>query len=452
MMKKLIALVTMIGLPWLLNAQSNNDLYFFPKQEKKTAKKVEKTVVRPNTSSSSYTTNTSSSSYTTNTSSTSYTYPGASTGVVVRDVNGKVRDVDEYNRCYTSRDNKFSIEGNNIYIDEKPYSERGEWVNGFQGSQMDYEYATRIVRFRNPRFAIHVSSPLYWDVVYGALPSWDWNVYDDGVYAYVFPTSYNRLYWDWNFSSGFYGPRWGMSWRWGSPWYSTSWYYYPWYGPSWSFSYHYGYYGPHWHHYYNYRPYYGYNGYYRSGRTDYRAGRYGNRGSYSSSSHVRRSGSASPSYTRTGTPSYTRTHGTTTSRRPEGTPIRRSSSIGRVVDRSNTTTGSSSSVRPSRPSRNSGSSTSTTYPGRRPVNSYTRPSSTVDRSGSSYNRPSSTRRSSSYTRRPESSSRSENYNGTSGRINRGNSHSSYSRSSSSSYSRSSSSSRSSGHSGSVRRR
>ena len=48
------------------------------------------------------------------------------------------------------------------------------WVNGFDGSDSDYEYAMRIIRFRNPRYAIPVSSPLYWDVVYGnALwPSW----------------------------------------------------------------------------------------------------------------------------------------------------------------------------------------------------------------------------------------------------------------------------------------
>ena len=50
----------------------------------------------------------------------------------------------------------------------------------------------RIVRFRNPRYAIPVSSPLYWDVVYG-LPSWDWNVYDDGLYAYVFPHLHEPL-------------------------------------------------------------------------------------------------------------------------------------------------------------------------------------------------------------------------------------------------------------------
>lgn len=60
-------------------------------------------------------------------------------------------------------------------------------MNGFDGSEDDYEYATRIIRFRNPRYAISISSPLYWDVVYG-LNSWDWNVYTDGLYAYAFPT------------------------------------------------------------------------------------------------------------------------------------------------------------------------------------------------------------------------------------------------------------------------
>ena len=61
-------------------------------------------------------------------------------------------------------------------------------MNGFDGSEDDYEYATRIIRFRNPRYAISISSPLYWDVVYGLNP-WDWNVYTDGLYAYAFPLS-----------------------------------------------------------------------------------------------------------------------------------------------------------------------------------------------------------------------------------------------------------------------
>ena len=88
------------------------------------------------------------------------------------------------------------------------------WVNGFDGSDSDYEYAMRIIRFRSPRYAIPVSSPLYWDVVYGGAlwPSWEWNVYDDGVYAYVFPTRSNWYYWDYMMS---YPYGWNA---WGSPW------------------------------------------------------------------------------------------------------------------------------------------------------------------------------------------------------------------------------------------
>lgn len=61
---------------------------------------------------------------------TVYAAPGST--VVVKDVKGKVRDVDEYNRRYTSRDNNFSMENDTLYIEEKPLNERGEWVNGFE--------------------------------------------------------------------------------------------------------------------------------------------------------------------------------------------------------------------------------------------------------------------------------------------------------------------------------
>ena len=85
------------------------------------------------------------------------------------------------------------------------------WVGGFEGSDSDYEYAMRIVRFRNPRYAIPVSSPLYWDVVYGGAlwPSWEWNIYDDGMYADVFPTRSNWYYWDYMTS---YPMGWGPYW------------------------------------------------------------------------------------------------------------------------------------------------------------------------------------------------------------------------------------------------
>mgnify|MGYP000414652836 CR=1 FL=1 len=185
-MKKIVFLsLFALCLPWTLVAQSiDDDLYYTPsknkeekkeevKQEKKVAAPVEEIVVKSNVPT------------------TVYSSPGSTT-VVVKDRKGNTRDVDEYNRRYDSRDNDFVMENDTLYINEKEDDGLdGEWVNGeFEGSQDDYEYATRIIRFRNPRYAISISSPLYWDVVYG-LNSWDWNVYTDGLYAYAFPTFTN---------------------------------------------------------------------------------------------------------------------------------------------------------------------------------------------------------------------------------------------------------------------
>ena len=212
MKSRICASLLIACLPWLAMAQSNDDLYFVPKKENKTEQKTEVQSVPKQTSNNT----------------TVYAAPGST--VVVKDVTGKTRDIDEYNRRYTSRDNTFSMQNDTLYIEEKPYSERGEWVNGFEGSQDDYEYAMRIIRFRSPRYAIPVSSPLYWDVVYGVYPSWDWNVYDDGLYAYIFPTATNPLWWDWRWNWGVAGPRWGFGWGWSSPWYYSSWYSPYWYG------------------------------------------------------------------------------------------------------------------------------------------------------------------------------------------------------------------------------
>lgn len=419
----------LVFLPLLAVAQSNDDLYFIPKKNKET-KKVE--AVSKEVSARTVDASMSSSA----------------PSVVVRDTKGNIRDVDEYNRRYTSRDNKFSSDGETLYVDEKPYDERGEWVNGFQGSDMDYEYAMRIVRFRSPRYAIPVSSPLYWDVVYGALPSWDWNVYDDGMYAYVFPTYTNRLWWDWRWSSSFYGPSFGFSMSWGYPWYYNNWHSPYWYD-RWYGGWYGGYWGHHHHcHYYDY-PYYGSSSrWYRSGHTDYRPGRYQ---SYTRGSNIS-SGNSGSSFTRRPQNSsseirYNRAN--TASRR---------SSIGRVVSGSSSSRGESvNSVRPGRTAirNNNGISTGTgsrvnsgayTRPSSRPYSrqnsgTYIRRSSTnVDRSGSNYSRPSSTRRSSSYNSRSSQSTYQRS------------SESSFRRSSNSGYSRSSGGSVTRSGGGSSRRR
>ena len=109
------------------------------------------------------------------------------------------------------------------------------WVNGFNGDAEDYEYAMRLIRFRSPRYAIPVSSPLYWDIVYGGglWPTWDWNVYDDGLYAYVFPSSYNWNYWGWRYYSPYTWGGWpyGCYGGWGGWGYHHYGWYDPWYDP-----------------------------------------------------------------------------------------------------------------------------------------------------------------------------------------------------------------------------
>ena len=362
-MKKIVlASLMMVCLPyWAMSQSVDDDLYFIPKKkaEKKEEVKQEVKVVVPQKQNTT----------------TVYAAPGST--VVVKDVKGKVRDVDEYNRRYTSRDNNFSMENDTLYIEEKPLNERGEWVNGFEGSQDDYEYAMRIVRFRNPRYAIPVSSPLYWDVVYG-LPSWDWNVYDDGLYAYVFPTYTNRLWWDWRWNYP-YGASWGFSWGWSSPWYYNSWYY-PgyWGGGYWG-----GYWGYHHHHHHHYYPHYsghgwgggywgGGHGWYGSSRRNpgIHAGRYTN--SYGSSRPSRNN--YVNSYDRNSRNSYVGNsrQNVRNSANSYRTATRNGSSSGRVVSGSDGV----NSVRPNRSAirtRTGATLSPSQAAGVRPGNSYSRP-------------------------------------------------------------------------------
>ena len=158
-MKKIVFLsLFALCLPWALSAQSvDDDLYYVPSKKKEETKQTQKApVVKEEIVVKS------------NAPTTVYTSPGSTT-VVVKDRKGNTRDIDEYNRRYDSGDYEFSQENDTLYINEKEDDGLdGEWVNGeVEGSQDDYEYATRIIRFRNPRYAISISSPLYWDVVYG---------------------------------------------------------------------------------------------------------------------------------------------------------------------------------------------------------------------------------------------------------------------------------------------
>ena len=422
-MKKIVWISLMIAcLPFGLMAQNaNDDLYFIPK--KKTEKAAKVVVEKKSTPTT--------------------VYASSPSTVVVKDVQGNVRDVDEYNRRYTSRDNTFMIENDTLYIEEKPYDERGEWVNGFDGSQSDYEYAMRIIRFRNPRFAIPVSSPLYWEVVYG-LPSWEWNIFDDGFYAYVFPTYSNSLWWDWRYS---WGLSWGSSWYCGNYWHYPHWGYTPWHYSHWHHS--------HWYPTHRPQPHYGW-----VGAGGYWGNRYGANGSSALNPRIhadryknvyqRNYASASTSNRLTSNADRRNSrdryvNGTTQSTNRAGGTVRNSS--GRVVTAKEGT--GSSSVRPQRQvtrPRNGETTTQKSNGNSRGNGVYTRP---AEGKGSSYNRQSSTR---STVRNVNTSTQQKNgaaergaYRSSSSERNNSENRSSYenSRSSSSSSSRSSYSSGSS---------
>ena len=246
-MKKIVKLLLIaLCVSPMVMAQSYDDLYYNPNKKDTSVRKEEKKSV----------------------SEKKHTYVSTNVPVVVKDRRGNVRNVDEYNRRYDARDNEFKVQDDTLYVEEKQNPERGEWVNGFNGSEDDYEYAQRIIRFHNPRYAVSISSPYYWDIVYG-LNSWDWNVYVDDYYAYAFPTFTNRLWWDWRFNS--FGWNWGWnSWEWGYPYYGGfySGYWGGYYG-GWGYPYGSGWYSPWYGGGYGHGNHWAYGGTYNNRRSDF---------------------------------------------------------------------------------------------------------------------------------------------------------------------------------------
>lgn len=371
-MNKIVWLSLMaLCLPLVGSAQNNDDLYFTPKKKDHTA-----TEKRENAGM-------------TNNSSSVYVNPG--TTIVIKDVKGNERDVDEYNRRYTSYDNDFEMEGDTLVIKEKQYADRGEWVNGFDGTEDEYEYAMRLIRFRNPRFAVPVSSPLYWDIVYGS-GAWDWNVYDDGFYAYAFPTFSNNLWFDWRFGN------FGMSWGINYPYYSWGGYYPGYWGSSW-------YWGHHHHHHGWYDPWYGGGSWGRPYYYDNRPVRYTQ--SRPSGSSVRPTLNTRPGSNdyRPGSGASRPSTGHVVNSRPTGSSVRPGSvNTSGVGSRPGYASGGVSS----RPSGSAGTTRPTTsgttgVGSSRPV--YSRPSGEVTtRPSTSYSRPSSTRSSGYNNNRPSGGS------------------------------------------------
>ena len=144
--------------------------------------------------------------------------------------NNSSRTDDDYNRRYSNYAGSWQTGGGattDTLTTDSLLSEVVPIENGYDVNdpENDFTYSRRILRFHSPRFGYALSSPFYWDLVYGY-----------GIYDYLYdPFFYDPFYWD-------YG--WGYGWSWG-PWNS-------WYGPLWGWShpYHWDYwgYGPTWHH------------------------------------------------------------------------------------------------------------------------------------------------------------------------------------------------------------
>lgn len=191
------------------------------------------------------------------------------------------RDVDEYNRRGESSDmtlEDIAANQKEDYVEYNVVDENGDdgyYLNGFNGSDSDYEYALRIRRFHNPKFVVSVSDPFYSDIYF--LDNNDWNVYISDNYAWVTPTWTNPWYWNYTWAPYSYT---SWSWRWSlGPWGFSFGYdpFYSWGGYwGWNSWYRPPFYHHHHHHYYD-RPYYGWNRPYRpqytpNGRTPNRYG------------------------------------------------------------------------------------------------------------------------------------------------------------------------------------
>lgn len=210
---KTLFAVMATALPLLCGAQ-DDDMYFVPKKKSVPQKTVEKVAPLP-----------------------------SSPVRQEEESESACRDVDEYNRRYTFAPATRVVNDTLYFDDEKPYDDEedayyddeGEWVNGFGGTDEDYACARRLLRFRAPTVGIAVSSPLYWDLCYGPASLY-WNVYDDGAYAYVFPSVWHPAYYggwttSWYWGCGGWGWSWGFHRPWYDPWYGwCSPWYDPWYG------------------------------------------------------------------------------------------------------------------------------------------------------------------------------------------------------------------------------
>ncbi len=134
------------------------------------------------------------------------------------------RDVDEYNRRYRSgyttrlvNDTLYLNGAETIISYEDTLAADAEelYLDGVYDYPLDdYTYSRRLLRFRAPTVGMSISSPLYWDLRYGPNSIY-WDVYDDGFYAYAYPSVWNPYYYDPFYYPSWHYNHWYMGWNYG---------------------------------------------------------------------------------------------------------------------------------------------------------------------------------------------------------------------------------------------
>jgi len=198
-----LALITSLS----MQAQ-DDDLYFTPSKKKSQGMNATVTSVRSNQQSASI----------------------QSSRPALAVYNNNSRDEDEYNRRDMNYAGAWQTGGG---AEEDSLVAQVDTVYttspDMYDPETDFIYSRRLLRFHSPRFGFALSSPYYWDLVYGY-----------GVYNYL----YDPFYWD-LYDPFYWDYGWSYSWHYGwgfRPWYSS---FYGWHTPYYAWD-HWGA-GPYWH-------------------------------------------------------------------------------------------------------------------------------------------------------------------------------------------------------------
>ncbi len=207
MKRKILLFAVLLGMPFVLNAQDDDDMYFVPSKKKAQTSSINRNNVRVVERDASNDADANADYHT-----------------------GTLRNSDDYNRRSGRNPSGVSarIVNDTLYVntdsaivESYPLTEQRNEYSGDNYYDDDYCYSNRLSRYHG----YHYYDPIMWDIAYGFYDPWF-----DPWYGYYGP--YFRLGW-----SSWYDWGWGPMWSWHPYGYGWGWggfhhHYYGWgYGP-----------------------------------------------------------------------------------------------------------------------------------------------------------------------------------------------------------------------------